>query len=296
MKPADLHLLSLFITVAETASFSAAAKKLGLPKSSVSRGVAGLEEQLGTQLLHRTTRKVSLSTAGAALYERTAPLLASLKDAVGSLPENEQEPAGDLRITAPHDVSATVLADVIARFCARYPAVKVDVRATNQAVDLVAEGIDLALRAVGKTMEDSSLVRRKLASIEIGLFAAPDYVARRGMLRDLEEAAEHRWVLMRQWRTRPPFNKLAADVHVLGDDFFFLRQVIRNGGGIGVLPTFLAKDDLASGRLVRVMPKYAEVSGDFMLLYPQTQHVPRKVMAFRDFLLEYVQANPLGPR
>src|SRR4051794_12533801 len=108
----DLERVALFLTVAETAGFSAAAKKLGLPKSSVSRQVAALEAALGTQLLHRTTRRVSLSTAGEALYERAAPLVVALRAALGSLPEQEEQASGELRITAPNDVGASLLGDI----------------------------------------------------------------------------------------------------------------------------------------------------------------------------------------
>jgi molybdenum-dependent DNA-binding transcriptional regulator ModE len=123
------------VAVAETGSFSEAARRLELPKSSVSRGVASLEAWVGAPLLHRTTRHVSLSTAGAALYERAAPLLASLKEAVGTLPEREEGPSGELRLTAPHDMGATFLPEVIARFTAPYPSVRVDCRLTNRNVD-----------------------------------------------------------------------------------------------------------------------------------------------------------------
>src|SRR5688572_3548479 len=175
----DLDLLMLFVAVAESASFSAAAKKLGMPKSSVSRGVAALEAELGTQLLHRTTRHVSLSTAGSALYDRIAPLLGQIREAIGSLPEREEAPSGELRITAPNDVGAMFLADLIARFVARFPSVTVDARLTNRNVDLVAEGFDLALRAATRPLKDSSMVVRKVMPVELHLFASPTYLARR---------------------------------------------------------------------------------------------------------------------
>jgi DNA-binding transcriptional LysR family regulator len=155
----DLDLLRFFVTVAETASFSVAARKLGVTKSSVSRGVAALEAALGAQLLHRTTRTVALSTAGSELYQRTAPALAAIRAALGSLPERDEHPSGILRITAPNDLGATLLSEVTVRFLARYPQVKVDVRLTNRKVDLVAEGFDLAVRAATGKLADSSLLR-----------------------------------------------------------------------------------------------------------------------------------------
>jgi DNA-binding transcriptional LysR family regulator len=123
---------------------------------------------------------VALSAAGLALYERTAPLLRSLEDAFGSLPEREEEPSGELRITTPNDFGAESLAQMLPPFMRRYPKVGVDVRLTNRTVDLVAEGFDLALRAASLTPPDSSLVMRRLSAIEIQLYAAPSYLAHRG--------------------------------------------------------------------------------------------------------------------
>src|SRR6516162_9126880 len=130
----SLELLTSFIAVAETSSFSAAAERLGTSKATVSRAIARLEEGVGAELVHRTTRRVALSTAGIALYERAAPHLAQLRSAVCSLPELEEAPSGELRITAPIDIGATLLPEVVARFTLRYPAVRVDARLTNRVV------------------------------------------------------------------------------------------------------------------------------------------------------------------
>ena len=292
----DLERVALFLAVAEQASFSAAARSLDLPKSSVSRQVAALEAALGTQLLHRTTRRVSLSTAGEALYERAAPLVAALRSALGSLPEQEEQPSGELRITAPNDVGATLLGDIVPRFSARFPAVRVDLRLTNRTVDLVAEGFDLALRAAARPLRDSSLLMRKVGALEIQIFAAPAYLARRGTPRTLEDVAKHAFVLFHGFRTRPSLAAAAAAARIVGDDFSFVREALKAGGGLGLLPSFLAQPELASGQLVRVLPRFAESGGDLVLLHPRAKHVPRKVTAFRDFLLEYLVARPLPAR
>ncbi|WNG38824.1 LysR family transcriptional regulator [Archangium violaceum] len=290
----DLNLLGLFVAVAETGSFSEAARKLGLPKSSVSRGVASLEASVGAQLLHRTTRHVSLSTAGAALYERAAPLLASLREAVGTLPEREEAPSGKLRITAPNDMGATFLPEVIARFTARYPSVSVDCRLTNLNVDLVAEGFDLALRASGAKLADSSLMVRRLGAIDVQLFASPTYLARRGTPRTPEDLAHHDFVAFRGLKYLSELGLSEKNARVLADDMLFMRETVKAGVGIASLPTFLAQADVTSGQLVRVLPRYTQRSTTFVLLYPRTQHVPRKVSAFRDFLLDFLGGRPLS--
>jgi DNA-binding transcriptional LysR family regulator len=172
METIDLGLVEAFTAVARSASYSAAARTLGVPKSSVSRAIARLEEQLGVVLLHRTTRRVALSTAGAALFERVVPNLTALREALGDLPEQEQEPSGELRITASVDFGVAALADLAAAFTLRYPAIKLDVRLTNRMVDVVAEGFDVALR-IAERMADSSLSARKAMPLAGHLFAAP---------------------------------------------------------------------------------------------------------------------------
>ncbi|RYZ39343.1 MAG: LysR family transcriptional regulator [Myxococcaceae bacterium] len=290
----DLNLLNLFVAVAETNSFTEAARRVGLPKSSVSRGVARLEASLGTQLIHRTTRHVSLSTAGLALYERTASLLDSLNKAVGTLPERTEEPSGELRLTAPHDIGATFLPEVLARFIVRYPQVRIDCRLTNRQVDMVAEGFDVALRASGGKLADSSLRMRKLGTLDLQLFASPSYLARRGVPRAPEDLAQHDLIVYRGLKHLAELGLTEKNAHVLADDMVFLREAAKAGAGIAPLPSFLALADLTAGQLVRVLPRYSQLSTTLTLLHPRAQHVPRKVSAFRDFLIDYLQARPLS--
>src|SRR6266540_4219601 len=287
----DLNLLPLFIAVAETASMSAAARKLGLPKSSVSRGIAALEGSLGVQLFHRTTRNVGLTTAGSAFYERARPLVASLRDITGGLPEQEVEPSGDLGISAPIDMGLTFLPPLAAQFSARYSAVRLDVRLSNKRVDLIAEGFDAALRASAK-LADSTLVARRLSAVEMGLYAAPHYFARRGQPRAPADTDAHEWVCVHGMKTPPP---LAAPKkpRLATDDLMFAHRSIREGLGIGVLPTFLARQDVTSGLLVRILPKWAQRGSHLFFVHPRAEHVPRKVAALRDFLLDFLAQRPL---
>jgi DNA-binding transcriptional LysR family regulator len=290
--PVELDLLRIFVTVADEASFSRAADKLGLTKGTVSRALARLEAELGAQLLHRTTRQVALSTAGAALYERTAPHLAALGSALADLPEREAQPSGELRLTAPPDVGTIVLPELLARFTLRYPKVHVDVRLSSQPVDLVGEGFDLAIRAAGE-LADSSLAVRKLTPLAGAYYAAPAYLARRGEPREAGDPG-HEWVVLAALARRLP---LPAGVRprLLGDDFVFLREAVRAGVGIGMLPTFVGEPCVGSGELVRVLARTRlDFRRGLVLLYPSSGTVPRKVSAFRDFLVESLKARPLG--
>lgn len=292
----DLNLLALFIEVAKTASFTAAGARLGLPRSSVSRSIAQLEVDLGVPLFNRTTRKVSLSTAGAALFERVGPQLQELRKALGSLPEREEEPSGVLLITAPTDIGVAFLPDAIAAFRLRYPAVTIDARLTPRRVDLVAEGFDLALRVSVKPLSDSSLLVRKLSELEMALYAAPSYLLRRGNIRSPEDTQDHEWVYFPTAPPLPPFPKLIKRSGVSGDDLLFVHSAIRAGMGIGFLPSFLAREDVAAGKLVQLLPRHTVRTGTLYFVYPKGHTVPRKVTAFRNFLLEYLTTRPLSLR
>ncbi len=294
----DLNLVGVFEAVARTASFSAAAKQLGMPKSSVSRGVSRLEAELGVQLLFRTTRQVSPSAAGKALYDRVAPLLQSLQAALGDMPEREEQPSGELRVTAPVDLGVLFLAEVMTRYTARYPAVSVDLHLTGRVVDLVAEGFDVALRAAA-SLKDSTLVVRKAAPIVAQLFASPLYLARRGAPRSEADLAGHEWVVFRSGPqklrlTGPRPAAPAPRGRIVCDDLLFVRDAVRAGAGIGLLPTFVAGPDVAAGTLVRVLPRYEQHSATLYIVSPAARHVPRKVTAFRDLVLELLRARPLA--
>ena len=295
----DLDRLAIFEAVARTASFSAAARQLGMPKSSVSRSLSRLEAELGVQLLFRTTRQVSPSAAGKALYDRVAPLLQSVQAALGELPEREEQPSGELRVTAPVDLGVLFLAEVMTRYTARYPAVSVDLHLSGRVVDLVAEGFDVALRAA-TSLKDSTLVVRKAAPILAQLFASPLYLARRGTPRAEADLAGHDWVLFRSGpqklrltgpRQAPP----APRARIVCDDLLFARDAVRAGAGLALLPTFVAEPDVAAGALVRVLPRYERHSATLYIVTPAARHVPRKVTAFRDLVLELLRARPLAP-
>jgi DNA-binding transcriptional LysR family regulator len=292
----DLNLLTAFEAVARTSSFSGAARELGMPKSSVSRAVARLEAELGVQLLFRTTRQVSLSAAGTTVYDRIAPLLRSVKAALGELPEREEEPSGTLRVTAPVDLGVLFLAEVVRRYTARYPSVSVDLHLTGRVVDLVAEGFDVALRVASK-LADSTLVVRRAAPVVLQLFASPLYLARRGTPRSEAELAEHEWVVFRSGpqRLRVPGPRQAPAVHpggrIVCDDLLFVRDAVRAGAGIALLPTFIAGPDVVAGTLVRIMPRFERLAGYLHIVTPAAKHVPRKVSAFRDLVLELLRAR-----
>jgi DNA-binding transcriptional LysR family regulator len=288
----DYQLLATFVAVADEQSFTKAARKLGIGKGTVSRAIAQLEDHVGAELLHRTTHAVALSTAGVALYERVAPHVAALNSAVQKLPERAAVPSGELRLTAPQDIALVVLPEVLVQFARRYPEVRVDLRATNRAVDLVAEGFDLAIRAA-PAMKDSTLTARRLTVAGVGFYAAPAYVARRGRPKRIGDAG-HDWILHPAARAAL---KLPSDAppRFLCDDFLTIRALARDGAGIGIMPRFIGTSYVNEGLLEDMdLGEPAAMRAGMYVVYPSSGQVPRKVAAFRDFFIDWLKTSPLA--
>jgi DNA-binding transcriptional LysR family regulator len=294
--------LDVLVRVLEAESMSAVARLLGVPKSTVSRAVSRLEDAMKVRLLQRTSRALSPTDAGRALLEEAQPhvnALRSVSDVVSAMADT---PRGALRITAPNDLGEVFLAGVFTRFVARYPDVSLDVVLTPRAVDLVAEGFDVAIRA--GTLRDSSLVARKVGEADGALFASAEYVARRGLPRVLEDLPAHDHVLFRPQRGRGRYvlepsgrdrgERVTVDVtgHLGADDFSFVRSAVLAGGGIGLVPVFMAHEAQREGKLVRVLPDWAWRDGAFYLVHASGRHVPRKIAVFREFLLEAFKTLP----
>ena len=292
----DLNLLHAFVAVHETGSFSRAGTRLGVPRSTVSRNIAALEATLDTVLFHRTTRRVTTTSEGTALYDRVAPSLSTIAVALREERSPKAAPSGVLRITATVDFAAEVLAEPLARFGVRYPQVKVELRATNDPVDIVDEGLDLALRISDRIPRGGGLTVRKIGKVEIGLYASPTYLARRGTPQTPDDLGQHDAVrygtvpmTLRNGRTR--FTP-QMDVRFTCDEMYTCRALARHHAGIATFPSFLATADLAEGRLARVLPQWSTPAGSVYLLRPTARHIPTRVTAFRDILLETFDSSP----
>lgn len=284
----DLSRVPLFLKVVETGSFTLAAKALGVPKSSASRGVAALERELQTQLLQRTTRDLKLTDAGRTFYERARGAMAALEEAQAELTQQSDDAEGLVRLTVPGD--AWPLPSLLARFTRLHPKIHVEVVVTNRHVNLVEEGIDLALRA-GR-LQDSTLVARKIASAHLGLYAAPGYLTRRPAPTTFAQLAIHDVVVFqgRQGKARltltGPDGDESVDVRglVSTDDMTTNRGLVAAGLGIGLLPIFL--EDCTGLGFERVLPDYALKGGGVHLVMPSARYVPSRVRLLSDFLAE----------
>ena len=292
----DLNRIAVFAQVVEAGSFTAAAAALGVRKSSVSRSVAALEEALGIRLLQRTTRRLSLTDAGAAYYARARDALAGIEEAQRAAASLGAEARGVVRLTAPVNLAGD-LAKVTSAFVRAHPAVRIEVSLTARSVDLVKEGFDLAVRA--GSLRDSSLLARKLGEDELGLVASPAYLARAGRPRRLSDLAHHDCILYRAtgatavWRLSGPRGEEEVSVRgpVDTDEFEFVRASAREGVGIAFIPVGMVASLVESGELERVLPRHALRGTPVHIVWPSRGFEPAAVRMLRDALV-----GALAPR
>lgn len=285
-----------FAKVVETQSFSAAARALGVSKSQVSKQVAFLEEHLGARLLNRTTRRLSLTDAGAAFYDSCQRVLAEAEEAERAVGSLQAEPRGVLKVNAPMSFGILHLAPALPEFARRYPELTVDITLNDRMVDLVEEGFDVAVRI--SRLTDSSLVARRLAPSRRVVCGAPDYFAAHGVPRHPRDLKAHNCLIYsyaanEEWRFHGPEGEVAVRVSgsLRANNGEVLLAALRAGLGVAPLPTFIVGPDLAAGRLMPVLPEWADDSASVYAVYPHRRHLSTKVRVFVDFL-----AERFGPR
>ncbi len=275
-----------FLAVADAGSFTAAAARLKLAKSNISRRVARLEDQLGVRLLERTTRRLRLTDIGGVYRERLQVAVAQLTAAHEAVRSLHDRPKGHLRITAPGDMGS-MLGPILAEFTARYPEVTLEVELSQRRVDLVGEGFDVALRA--GSMPDSSMVARRVGVFSNPLMASPEYLARRGRPASVAELAEHDFVLfrgLRQLVLRGPEGQVSVAIRgrLACNDIEFARGATLAGAGIGFTGGGGVSSDVAAGRLELVLPEYRGPGAPLQLVFPSGRFLTAKVRALSDFL------------
>ncbi|MDC8015860.1 LysR family transcriptional regulator [Tahibacter soli] len=286
----DLNGVAVFVHTVRAGSFAGAARRLGLPSNTVSRRVQQLESELGTRLLQRSTRKLSLTTAGREFFDRSAAGVEEIELARRDLAESSHEPRGTLRVAAPADFLEHFSPDFIAEFLAPYPRLSLEFKLDDDPVDLVGEGYDLAFRA--GAMPDSSLVARKLADAQKVLVASPAYLAARGTPVRVADLAAHDCINMptggtrTTWRLDGPHG--TEEVRVAGrfaaNAARALAAGARAGLGIALVPTMLVERDLETGRLVHVMPEYRRTVGGVYAVYPSRRQLSPAIGALVDFV------------
>lgn len=284
-----LDAMRTFVAVAQCGSFSAAARRLGVSKALASKQVAQLERRLGSCLLQRTTRAVTLTDAGRDAFARCLSILGAMEDLENEAASARAEICGNLRIAGPPVLGEEVLAGAVASFVRRHPALRVELLLDERYVDVVGEGFDLAIR-VG-TLADSTLVARRLGTQAFVFCASPEYLARRGTPETPLDLAAHDCVVdvalspSGQWDLgRAPGVKPAIRPRVRVDSGRAVATLVRAGVGVGLIAHALVRDDLASGRLVRLFADCDAYDRPIWALYPHRAHLPARVAAFVEHL------------
>jgi DNA-binding transcriptional LysR family regulator len=285
--------LTAFVRVVDSGGFSAAGRRLNMSTTTVSNHIQSLEDRLGVRLLHRTTRKVSLTEVGKAYYDRCTQILADLEQADDIAGALQSTPRGTLRIYSGAHI-VPFIAPVVAEFLGAYPDVKVDLSMGERSIDLIDEGFDIAIRLTPPP--DSSLIVRSLATWRHVLCCSPSYLEKHGPLQQLSDLVDRnclRHVLYPfddTWHFTDPTGA-PASVRVAGNLISNSGDTLRNAAlrGIGILlgPGFLIADDLEAGRLVRLLPEYRPVEFSMNAVYPHRHHLSAKVRSFIDLLAQH---------
>jgi len=284
----------VLVTVAESGSLSAAAQRLGVPKSTVGRAIARIEEDMGVSLVRRMARGQALTEPGRVLANLAAPHVAALRDVTSAVGRESSEVYGLLRVTAPADVGTHLIAPLLPAFLSRYPRVRIEIEHTLRVVDLAREGVDLAVRLTLGRLPSSTLVAKKLTRMNLALYAGTAYAAGRDLPKYVSDLPKHDHVVFYPGGTSLGLEgpkgivKVPVQGRAASNDFFFLREAIAAGVGIGLLPWFLARSELDAGRITRVLPDYRAAGGTAYLVRPPTKPVPPKLIKFCAHLLEHV--------
>jgi DNA-binding transcriptional LysR family regulator len=288
--------MQVFIQVVDSGSFAAAAKRLDASAATVTHHVQALEDHLGVQLLHRTTRRLNLTDVGRNFYEHSTRILAQVEEAERCASTLQTTPRGLLRINTT-EAFARVLAPLIAEFAATHPEVSFDVVATNQMPDLIEENFDLALRP--GQLPDSSLISRRLGVGARIACAAPAYLERHGAPQRPQDLADHNCLIHAMidspWSFTGPDGEIEVAVsgNLRSNSWPAIRGGALAGQGIALLPIILIAEDVHAGRLIRLLPDCGGGETPIQAVYPPSRHVSVKVRTFLDFLVERLHEQPV---
>lgn len=299
MKTSDpLNGIAVFLAVAEHLSFTRAAEVLGMSRPTVSAQVDQLERRMGVRLLHRSTRHLALTEAGAAFHDRLRDVTAMVREAERAAIHHQQSPVGRLRISAPPDLGTSHLTPMIARFLAEHPSIEIELELSNTAVNLIEHKFDLAVR--GTIRVDETLVTRKLGASEVLICASPDYLARAGAPQVPEDLADHRclhfsglrWGRAWEMRRGDDVRRIPiAPVFEVNDGENLARAALC-GLGITLLPSFVVGPHIRDGRLVRLLEDWQVAGVPLHAVYPDNRLIAAKVKSFVAYLATEFRRDP----
>lgn len=291
--------LAVFVKVVERRSFAAAAREFGLSPAMVSKHVRALEERLGARLLNRTTRRLSLTEVGRGYYERARQILADLEDADRAASDLQAAPRGTLKVNAPFSFGIRHVGPAVAAYLGAYPGITVELSLNDHYIDLLAEGVDVALR-IGR-LADSSLIARRLAPIRLVACASPAYLARRGTPQTPGDLAAHDCLIYtyaasaEEWRFIGPGGEdevARVSGRLFANNGDVLIAAALAGIGIALAPTFMAGEHVQAGGLVTLLPGHVAPEAALYAVYPPGRHLSAKLRSFVDFLVARFGEEP----
>jgi DNA-binding transcriptional LysR family regulator len=299
----DLNDMYFFAEVVDRGGFAAAGRALGLPKSKLSRRVAELEQRLGVRLLQRTTRKLSLTEAGELYHRHAVAMREQAEAAEEAVAMVQNEPRGTIRVTCPTTLAQTTVGPILPRFMADHPHVRLDMIVTNRVIDLLQEGVDVALRVRASVDDSGSLIVKRLAPTNGLLVASPQLLARHGRpqrpedLQDLPTVAMSAADGRATWELRGPHGREMTLQHkpcLTADDLLTLRYFVIDGTGMCVLPDYMCHRDIREGKLEEVLPGWAPPTAVIHAVFPSRRGLVPAIRRFLDFLGENVSGEGVG--
>jgi DNA-binding transcriptional LysR family regulator len=289
----ELKRMGVFTRVVETKSFSEAARQLGVAKSGVSKQIALLEKEVGVRLLNRTTRSLSLTEAGVIFYRHSAEIINRTKIALSELREYQNQPTGTLRISSPVSYGTQHLVPVIKEVRALYPLLKIDLLLEDRVINMVEEGVDLAIR-IG-WLQESNLVAKKICETPVVVFASPEYLAQKGTPKTPQDLQQYDWISLSLlsspliWQFEKKGQKHSVQVHsqLKSNSVAAVIALAKSGQGISALSKFSMQEDIDQGLLQPLLTDYQLPPTGIYAVYPHREHVPPKVRIFIDFLSKH---------
>jgi len=286
--------IKTIVAVVETGSFTAAGERLGISKALVSKYVGQVEEQLNCRLFNRSTRRIALTEAGDRYYHRALPLLEEYSSLVESVDSDNREVSGTLRISTTVTFGVSHLSKTLHHFLEQYPNVNVDLHLNDKMVNMVEEGIDLVIRF--GSVDDSSLIARKISETPLVLVAAPDYLETQNTPTEPEHLLDHQCIVDSNFRvgSRWPITRSDGSVwqqqvpsRISVNNPQAVAELVKNGQGIGFCAHFVVREALENGELIEVLPNLEKSSFGMYAIYPHRKYLPLKVKAFIGFLEQY---------
>lgn len=297
----DLDDFYCFALVVEHGGFSAAERATDIPKSKLSRRVYNLEEQLGVRLIQRSSRHFAVTDIGMDVYRHAQVMMNAAQAAHDVVNHLSSEPRGVIKVSVPVDIAQNQMAKILPSFLKKYPEVRVQMMVSNRRIDVINEGVDLALRVRSKLDDDPNLVLRQFTAIEQRLFASQAYLNEFGHLTTPEQLSEHRIISMSEEHLDQHFllfgpenqqKKIKVNPVIMGSNLLMLAELASQNCGIALLPDSIAQDFTKSDQLVKVLPEWTAPHGIFHAVYPSRRGLLPAVRVFIDYLVEQLTESP----